>query len=128
MCPSRRLRLGWSVERILTTTKATHQYALLYRGREYSLVELARLVGITSQGVKWRLDRGMSIGQILRQPARRQIEFAGRSRSAREWSMETGIPQRVINDRLKSGWAIERALSEPVAQRRRETKRPAVGL
>lgn len=48
----------------------------------------------------------------------RNVTFKGRTMSIREWSrqpeqIEKGIKRRNIYSRLKSGWSVERALTEP---------------
>ena len=43
----------------------------------------------------------------------RKYEYNGKSLSISQWSRETGLPWETINGRLKRGWSIERALTEP---------------
>lgn len=42
------------------------------------------------------------------------IEFDGKRQSVPDWAREKGIPITTLDYRLKHGWAVERALSEPV--------------
>lgn len=43
-----------------------------------------------------------------------RIKFNGVKKSIGEWSHKTGLPPRIIRDRLRIGWPIPRALSEPI--------------
>lgn len=47
----------------------------------------------------------------------------GRRQSLAEWSAETGVPAHLISARIKSGWEIGKALSEPVKQRKSFSER-----
>ena len=42
------------------------------------------------------------------------IEFRGKIQSAEMWGKELGFPRGLISRRLRKGWDIERALTEPV--------------
>lgn len=51
------------------------------------------------------------------------IEFNGETDTLANWSRKTGIKQGTIAFRLKSGWAVERALTEGVVKRKRKGRR-----
>ena len=42
------------------------------------------------------------------------IEFDGRVQTASQWADETGIDDKTITRRIKSGWTVEKALTKPV--------------
>lgn len=42
------------------------------------------------------------------------VEFCGVSRCLAEWAEVTGLPMYVLSKRLKAGWSVERALTEPL--------------
>ena len=44
----------------------------------------------------------------------RFLEFGGRRITLAEWAEEIGIDKRTLHIRLKAGWSIERALTEPL--------------
>ena len=46
------------------------------------------------------------------------IEFRGETRCASSWEEETGFPATAITRRIKRGWTIERALTEPLRKTR----------
>lgn len=50
----------------------------------------------------------------------RRIEFRGESRTIREWEAELGFKNGTLWIRLKSGWDVERALTEPVRYGRKK--------
>lgn len=45
-----------------------------------------------------------------------RVEFNGRTQCISEWAEQVGISKRTIWNRLRSGWSVERALTEPVRQ------------
>jgi hypothetical protein len=53
----------------------------------------------------------------------RFLEFDGQTRTSAEWSELTGISQGTLHARLKAGWPVERALSEPVQGKARKDEK-----
>lgn len=47
------------------------------------------------------------------------LKFDGKSRTVEQWSREVGIKSNIIVHRLRRGWTIERALTEPLRRPRR---------
>lgn len=45
------------------------------------------------------------------------LEFDGRTQCVRAWEDEMGYPERLIKNRLATGWTVERAISQPVTRR-----------
>lgn len=43
-----------------------------------------------------------------------RIEFRGENHTMAEWGRILGISNKVISARLKSGWSVEKSLSQPV--------------
>lgn len=43
-----------------------------------------------------------------------KIEFQGETLTIMQWERKTGLKNRVINNRLQSGWSIEKALTTPI--------------
>ena len=50
----------------------------------------------------------------------RVLVFNGKTQTMTQWEREIGFPKRLIHDRLKRGWTVERALSEPVQEKYRK--------
>lgn len=48
------------------------------------------------------------------------LTLAGVTRTQRQWTELRGWGKNVISERLKAGWTVERALTEPVEPRRRK--------
>jgi hypothetical protein len=44
--------------------------------------------------------------------------FAGTTQSLGDWADRVGIPYRVLKDRVRSKWAIDRTLTTPVRERK----------
>lgn len=51
-----------------------------------------------------------------------QITFNGKTKCLADWSSELGVEYDVLRKRLKQGWDVDRALSAPVASRKRRQK------
>lgn len=49
----------------------------------------------------------------------RFITFDGRTQTLSQWARETGIRKDTLRLRLKKGWSVERALTEPIHEARR---------
>jgi len=112
-----RRRLGWPVEKILTTPTALHSLNITYEGQTHSRSEWARRGGISPQVLEGRLERGLSMSEALTTPTRRTLTYQGQTLTTKEWKTVTGIPQRVINDRRRAGWSVEQTLTTPVDKR-----------
>jgi hypothetical protein len=52
--------------------------------------------------------------QCRNRASSRFIEFAGASRTAAEWAELIGVSQTTLHARLKAGWTVERALTQPL--------------
>lgn len=63
-------------------------------------------------------EPGNCCWETLARQARNQrrahiITFKGRTQNLCDWAAETGLPQIVISRRIKRGWSVGRALTEP---------------
>lgn len=47
-----------------------------------------------------------------------KLRFEGVTQSVEEWAADYGIPCKLIHSRLKRGWSVERAITEPMQVRR----------
>lgn len=56
----------------------------------------------------------------------RFLEFKGRRLTLTEWAQEIGMDRRSLHLRLKSGWSIERALTEPIRGAARKDARASM--
>lgn len=50
------------------------------------------------------------------------ITFRGQTKTIAEWSREIGVDRHVLGSRIRNGWSIERALTEPVHTEKRTKK------
>lgn len=48
---------------------------------------------------------------LLSELKSKKIEFMGETKTIKEWSLFTGIPQTTISKRLQYGWSVDKALS-----------------
>ena len=53
----------------------------------------------------------------------RMVEFMGKTQSVADWSEELGIPSQRIFSRLAKGWSVDRTLTEPVHENKRNHQR-----
>ncbi len=47
----------------------------------------------------------------------RYLEYGGERLTVKEWALKTGISYKILYDRIKSGWSVERVLTEQVRRR-----------
>ena len=58
--------------------------------------------------------RGRSkMRRTMRQRRSTQITWQGRTQSVADWAEELGVPTHRIKQRLKAGWSVDRAMTEP---------------
>lgn len=53
----------------------------------------------------------------------RLITFNGRTQTLAQWAREIGIRRDTLRKRLESGWSLDRALTEPINEKRDPTRR-----
>lgn len=98
-------------------------------GVSQPIAEHALDYGIPAELIIERLAQGWAIERAITEPMparrgeklprrkprhnERLITFAGKSQTVRQWAAETGVKRTTILYRLKQGWALRRALTEP---------------
>ena len=71
-----RMRCGWSVARAIETPSKPHRF-YKYKGKLYSVVELARLHGdLSPHAIQARLDSGMSVEDAVTKPKQKGIPYS----------------------------------------------------
>jgi hypothetical protein len=60
---------GWDVEKALTEPVHINQKTYKYKGKNYTLGELAKLTNMTSNAIKYRINRGWSVEQAVERPS-----------------------------------------------------------
>ncbi len=60
------------------------------------------------------LDSDRTAPRIQREDGRKKLTFKGRTMSVAAWAREIGLPCITLHARLRYGWSVERALTEPV--------------
>lgn len=131
----KRLKAGWSPERILTTPadrRSSVRYRLEYDGKSLTTREWSAITGLSVGLIRRRMHAGWDTERILTEPlhkeyvhgGKRRYEHDGRNLTLEEWESETGIPCNVIRRRLHDGWSVERALTERYPATRRRCGKP----
>lgn len=104
----------------------SHCIQVEYKGRVWSLADLADAYGITHETLRHRIKRGWPIERALSAPLRptdtavtvrrgtRLLTFQGEERSISEWARIKKLHLRTLLTRIDTGWTIARALEEPV--------------
>jgi hypothetical protein len=91
-----------------------------FRGKSQTVTEWANELGCNPQTVfqrlrKWSSARAVSVDVAPRN--KELVTFRGKSQPVTAWARELGIHYAVLGSRLKRGWSVERALTEPVVHR-----------
>lgn len=100
-----------------------HKLAL--NGVVMTTAEWARKLAVRSSLLRGRIHRGWSDERVLTEPfddwvgvrrrtrGDRLIEYAGLAMTSGEWAKRTGLGRTTIQERIRSGWSAERALTTP---------------
>ena len=65
--------------------------------------------GYCPENCRWATKRAQSYNRR----SNRYLEYNGKRQTIKEWALEIGISPKVLYDRVKSGWDVERVLTEP---------------
>jgi hypothetical protein len=121
-------KLGWSVERALTTpvderySFGTNGKKISYHGEEMTIAELVRRSGKNPAIVYQRLHAGWSPEQAADVPLNergewsrgKEVEYNGKKFTIRELAEETGLSYDMLRYRIhQAGWTVEEALRKP---------------
>jgi hypothetical protein len=88
---------------------------------QHSIDRIDNSQGYTPGNVRW----ATRTEQNRNRRNNHRLEFRGEARCLAEWGDVTGIPAKVINDRInRDGWSVERALTTPAKKCKRQA-RPA---
>lgn len=98
---------------------------LTYSGRTQTATEWARELCLNAYSLRQRIRRGMDVKLAIETPfddlaasrrangSSRTIRFKGITATIQQWSERTGIGRTTIQERLKAGWSVKRALTTP---------------
>lgn len=133
---SRLLRLGWSVERALTTpvkttsgAPVTHVYT--HEGRTQELRDWAKELDMGYHILYGRFRRGWSVKRALTTPRKPQgkfITYDGQTQRVSDWAKELGVHSHTLHSRLNAGWTIKEAFTTPLRQKRTSYRHPRARL
>lgn len=98
-----------------------------YKGEVGNIRYFSEKYGIDYSVLKGRITKKWPVEKAIEQPVEKKqkgkITYNGVTRTIKEWSLETGIPQTVITTRLYcKHWNVERALTvKPEKRMKRKT-------
>ena len=101
-------------------TNRSNNVRIVLAGARLCLSELARLAGRNAALISRRKKNGLQGAALLAPPrAGFLYDFRGRKATLREICQELGVPKVTIEWRLKAGWELERAITEPPRPKRK---------
>jgi hypothetical protein len=88
---------------------------ITYLGKTQSLTMWCEELNLSYSMVKRRLAKGKSVEEAFEKPKYqpKTLSFNDCTMTVKEWSIKTGIPERIIYERLRHNWPIERILNTP---------------
>jgi hypothetical protein len=86
---------------------------------EHSIDRIDGDYGYTPENCRWATKREQDLNRI----STRWITFNGRTLCITDWAAEIGICLSALQQRLKMGWSIERALTEAPRKQKRNPKK-----
>lgn len=105
-----RLQKGWSLEKALTTPFKKHK-GIVYEGKHYkSQKELAEVLGVSSNKVRWYLENDKPLSEILDEKII-QDHLGNVFDSFSEMCQHYELKQATVRDRLRRGWSLEKSLT-----------------
>jgi hypothetical protein len=138
-----RLKRGWTVERAITQPMrlvklskrkpaSQDRRARLYthNGETLMVRQWAERAGVSPDTFRQRLVAGWTFAEAIGEaprsirykPSGRILEHNGERLNVSQWARRLGIERVTITARLREGWPIERALTEPTRPRRSPTR------
>ena len=91
-------------------------HTLTFMKETLPLVVWAKRYGMVPETIAYRLKNlGWSVEKALATPVKpkdRYLEYEGVTLSLQEWAIKLGIPKSTLANRLRRGWAVERALQK----------------
>lgn len=110
--------------------KTTNRY-IEHNGEKKTVAQWAKEIGISRQGLRYRLEAGWTINQMLSEKnqgqdrsgsvnaVEEQLNINGCQKTIKEWARENGISNQDILRRIKLGWMGEDLLL-PIGSKRRK--------
>lgn len=96
-----------------------------FNGVTGTMAELCDLFKLDYSLVNCRIQRGWSVEKAMSTPKgaptpkrNHLITFNGVTKTVAEWNKDIGGTKKTLSERLRNGYSIERALTEPVRKRR----------
>lgn len=89
-------------------------------GKEYSIERVDNNGWYEASNCRWanKIDQGRNTRRV------RQIEYKGKIQNVYDWSKETGIPAKLLYDRiLVYNWDIERAMTTPKLSKKEQSQK-----
>lgn len=121
-----RLKIGMTLEQALINTKSTTERI---NGIDVPKEDIAKAkaLGISKQTIRSRLYKGMTLEQAMtvKLNANAKGMNAGGIRVSLEQleiASKNGVKDKVLRQRIRSGWSVDRAISEPVKKKGRPAK------
>lgn len=92
---------------------------IVYKGKEYTITELARMYNINRGSLANRLKNGWSVNDALNETYdnKERLSYKGEIKTVGEWAQEKGMTYHQLKKRLMRGWSIEKAIEQPLRKR-----------
>lgn len=79
------------------------------RPRGHTIDRIDNNLGYQPGNVRWATVKAQQNNRRVSKP----ITFNGETMNARDWAARLGMGKNTVSERLRAGWTIERALTEP---------------
>jgi hypothetical protein len=91
--------------------------AILYKGKTWTIAELARHTGIKYITLSMRLRKGWPVEKAIEAPLREwpKYDFKGRQMTIAEIANETGVSRGLLSARVARGMSVEDALRDDIS-------------
>jgi hypothetical protein len=111
-----RLKKGMSLKAaLLTPVEKAEPTPYEYQGQQMRLSQIAKLTGIKPGTLSNRLKSGKTLEEAISAKGKDLFEYQGQQLTLGQIAKLTGMRPQTLNSRIyRSGWTLEKALSEPI--------------
>lgn len=102
--------------RMIQASNTRSNRRISHNGSLAHLQEWSRRTGLSSGGIRNRLDSGWSAPAALTKPRYRSITYLGKTMTVAEWGRALGVSSHTLTWRINAGWPLNMIFSKKLFQ------------
>lgn len=97
----------WPIEKAFTTPTRKKSVLYTYKGKEYTLPKLAKLLNVPLSSLRGRINQGLSVEEAVKIPKKPVFTINNETKSFKDWCKTTGIKLNTAWGRYYKGFPLE---------------------